>query len=328
MTDRGVRDARASRVEFVEGVHVENGWISPYMVSDRTRMETVFEDPYILMTTKPISHAQDLLPALDQVMKAPRPLVILAEKVDGSALGMLVANNQHQTLRGRRGARAGLRPPAHPPPRRPRRLHRRPGHRRGGRADARPREAPSRFGRARRVDRHRGLDDVHRGRRARARRSRRGCTRSAPSSARATHDRDVEVLAGAPGAAGARRSPSSASGRRPRSCSTSACAAPRARSRRRRRRCPRASSRAAAPRCCAARRRSTRSAQEGEYGRGVDVVRTVLERAAVLDRLERRLRRPGDDRPGQGDARRPRPRRADRRVRRPVREGRRSTRSA
>ena len=85
-------------VDFVEGMHVENGWVSPYMIGDRARMETVFEDPYILMTTKPISHAQDLLPALDQVMRAPRPLVILAEKVDGSALGMLVANNQHQTL--------------------------------------------------------------------------------------------------------------------------------------------------------------------------------------------------------------------------------------
>jgi chaperonin GroEL len=85
-------------VDFVEGMHVENGWVSPYMISDRERMETVFEDPYILMTTKPIEHAQDLLPALDQVMRAPRPLVILAEKVDGSALGMLVANNQHKTL--------------------------------------------------------------------------------------------------------------------------------------------------------------------------------------------------------------------------------------
>ena len=142
----------ASRVDFVEGMHVENGWVSPYMVRDRERMETVFEDPYILMTNKPISHPQR--PAArrsTQVMKAPRPLVILAEKVDGSALGMLVANNQHRTLRGRRGARARLRPPAHPPPRRPRRLHRRPGDRRGGRADARPRAGASHFGRARRV---------------------------------------------------------------------------------------------------------------------------------------------------------------------------------
>ena len=77
---------------------VENGWVSPYMVRDTERMETVFEDPLILMTNKPISHPSDLLPALDQLMKEPRPLVILAEKVDGGALGMLVANNQHRTL--------------------------------------------------------------------------------------------------------------------------------------------------------------------------------------------------------------------------------------
>ena len=85
-------------VEFVEGMVVENGWVSPYMVRDTERMETVFEDPLILMTNKPISHPSDLLPALDQLMKEPRPLVILAEKVDGGALGMLVANNQHRTL--------------------------------------------------------------------------------------------------------------------------------------------------------------------------------------------------------------------------------------
>jgi chaperonin GroEL len=85
-------------VDFVEGVNVENGWISPYMVRDRVRMETVLEDPYILMTAEPISHPQDLMPTLDAVMKAPRPIVILAEKVDGSALGMLVTNNQHRTL--------------------------------------------------------------------------------------------------------------------------------------------------------------------------------------------------------------------------------------
>ena len=85
-------------VDFVEGVHVENGWVSPYLVRDQARMETVFEDPYILMTNRPISQPQDLMPALDVVMKSPRPLVILAEKVDGAALGMLVQNNQHGTL--------------------------------------------------------------------------------------------------------------------------------------------------------------------------------------------------------------------------------------
>jgi chaperonin GroEL len=61
-------------------------------------METVFEDPLILMTNKPLKHPNDLLPALDQVMKDPRPLVILAENVEGGALGMLVANNRHQTI--------------------------------------------------------------------------------------------------------------------------------------------------------------------------------------------------------------------------------------
>ena len=85
-------------VDFVEGVHVENGWMSPYLVRDETRMETVFEDPYILMTNRPISQPQELMPALDKVMKSPRPLVILAEKVDGAALGMLVHNNRHGTL--------------------------------------------------------------------------------------------------------------------------------------------------------------------------------------------------------------------------------------
>ena len=85
-------------VDFVEGMHVENGHVSPYLVRDLNRMETVFEDPYILLTNKPITHVRDLMPTLDAVMKSPRPLVILAEKVDGAALGMLVQNNQHGTL--------------------------------------------------------------------------------------------------------------------------------------------------------------------------------------------------------------------------------------
>ncbi|MEA2161647.1 MAG: chaperonin GroEL [Solirubrobacteraceae bacterium] len=85
-------------VEFVEGMVVENGFISPYMARDQQRMETVFENPYILMTTKPITHVQDLMPAIGQVMQSPRPLVVLAEKVDGGALGMLIQNTTHGTL--------------------------------------------------------------------------------------------------------------------------------------------------------------------------------------------------------------------------------------
>jgi chaperonin GroEL len=85
-------------VEFVEGMHVENGHFSPYLVQDMQRMETVFENPYVLLTNRPIAHVQDLMPTLDAVMKSPRPLVIFAEKVEGAALGLIVQNNQHGTL--------------------------------------------------------------------------------------------------------------------------------------------------------------------------------------------------------------------------------------
>ena len=86
------------QVEFVEGMQVDNGHFSPYLISDTERMETVFEDPYILLTSYPVTHIQDLMPTLDAVMKSPKPLLIFAEKVDGSALGLLVQNNQHGTL--------------------------------------------------------------------------------------------------------------------------------------------------------------------------------------------------------------------------------------
>jgi chaperonin GroEL len=91
-------DRRGISVDFVEGLHVENGHLSPYLIRDQLRMETVFEDPYVLMSTKPISNVQELMPILGLIQRSPRPLVILAEKVDGAALGMLVQNNQHGTL--------------------------------------------------------------------------------------------------------------------------------------------------------------------------------------------------------------------------------------
>jgi chaperonin GroEL len=85
-------------VGFVEGLRIENGFVSPYMAADQQRMETVYENPYVLMTTKPISHPNDLMPALGAIARSPRPLVILAEKVDGAALGMLIHNTSHGTL--------------------------------------------------------------------------------------------------------------------------------------------------------------------------------------------------------------------------------------
>src|ERR687888_44685 len=91
-------DIPGIEVEFVEGMLVENGFISNYMARDQHRMETVFENPYILLTTKPITAVQDLMPAIGQGMKDPRPLVVVAEKVDGAALGMLIQNTTHGTL--------------------------------------------------------------------------------------------------------------------------------------------------------------------------------------------------------------------------------------
>ncbi|WP_326836182.1 chaperonin GroEL [Amycolatopsis rhabdoformis] len=87
------------QVNFVDGVEFDNGYISPYMATDKDRMETVFEDPYILLTNEKISKVQTLMPVLEQVTRTQKPLVIISENVDGPALGMLVANNVHNTFR-------------------------------------------------------------------------------------------------------------------------------------------------------------------------------------------------------------------------------------
>jgi chaperonin GroEL len=85
-------------LEFVEGLEFDNGYISPYMVTDQTRMETVYDEPYILLTNHKLSQVQELMPLLERVMKSPRPLVILAETVEGPVLGMLVTNKVHGTV--------------------------------------------------------------------------------------------------------------------------------------------------------------------------------------------------------------------------------------
>ncbi len=84
---------------MVDGIEFDHGFISPYMVTDKDRMETVFEDPYLLLTNKKVSQVQDLMPALEAVTRAGRPLVVLAENVEGPALQMLVTNNVHNTFR-------------------------------------------------------------------------------------------------------------------------------------------------------------------------------------------------------------------------------------
>ena len=122
---------------------VENGWLSQYMVRDPHRMETVFENPLVLMTNKPLKHPNDLLPILDALAKDPRPLVILAENVEASALGMLVSNMQHGTIEAVAVRAPGFGHRRDPAPRRHRGVLRRHGHRRGGRALAGRRHAAS-----------------------------------------------------------------------------------------------------------------------------------------------------------------------------------------
>ncbi|MPZ66587.1 MAG: chaperonin GroEL [Pseudonocardiaceae bacterium] len=85
-------------VDFVEGFEFDNGYISPYLVTDPGRLEAVVDDPYILLSSEKISKVQELMPLLDQIMRSPRPLVIIAQDVDGTALSMLVHNNVNKTF--------------------------------------------------------------------------------------------------------------------------------------------------------------------------------------------------------------------------------------
>ena len=79
-------------LEFTEGMQFDKGYISPYFVTDQDRMETVLEDAYVLLTSEKISALADLLPILEQVAKASKPLLIIAEDVEGEALSTLVVN--------------------------------------------------------------------------------------------------------------------------------------------------------------------------------------------------------------------------------------------
>src|SRR6266699_1609607 len=80
-------------VDFVEGFEFDNGYLSPYLVTNPASLEAIVEDPYILMCSEKITKVQQIMPLLDKIMRAPRPLVILAENVEGTALRMLVHNH-------------------------------------------------------------------------------------------------------------------------------------------------------------------------------------------------------------------------------------------
>src|SRR5687768_755763 len=86
-------------MDLVEGMRFDKGYISPYFVTDPERMEAVLEDPYILLVGSKISAVRDLLPVLEKVMQAGRPLVIIAEDVEGEALATLVVNKIRGTFK-------------------------------------------------------------------------------------------------------------------------------------------------------------------------------------------------------------------------------------
>src|SRR5271154_1314883 len=87
-----------TELQTVEGMQFDRGYLSPYFVTDAERMEVVLEDPYILIHEKKISNMKDLLPLLEQIARSGRPLLIIAEEVEGEALATLVVNKLRGTL--------------------------------------------------------------------------------------------------------------------------------------------------------------------------------------------------------------------------------------
>lgn len=85
--------------EVVEGMQFDRGYISPYMVTDTDKMETVYDDPYILITDKKISSIQEILPLLEQIVQSGKKLVIIAEDIEGEALTTIILNNLRGTFK-------------------------------------------------------------------------------------------------------------------------------------------------------------------------------------------------------------------------------------
>ena len=87
-------------LEFTEGMQFDKGYISPYMVTDPERMEAVLEDPFILVANQKIGSVRDLLPILEQMVQSGKPLLIIAEDIEGEALATLVVNKLRGTFTG------------------------------------------------------------------------------------------------------------------------------------------------------------------------------------------------------------------------------------
>ncbi len=87
-------------LEFTEGMQFDKGYISPYMVTDQERMEATLEDPYILIANQKIGSVRDVLPVLEQTIQSGKPLLIIAEDVEGESLATLVVNKLRGTFTG------------------------------------------------------------------------------------------------------------------------------------------------------------------------------------------------------------------------------------
>jgi chaperonin GroEL len=91
-------DTLGLTVEVVDGIEFDHGYISAYMVTNPERMEAVLENPVVLLTNKKITAVQEIMPTIEAAKRADRPLVVLAEDVDGLALQLLVGGNMHKTM--------------------------------------------------------------------------------------------------------------------------------------------------------------------------------------------------------------------------------------
>jgi chaperonin GroEL len=88
----------AMQLEFTEGMQFDKGYVSPHLVTDQERMESVLDDPYILIASQKIGNVQDLLPILNQVMQTGKPLLIISDDLEGEALAALIVNKARGAL--------------------------------------------------------------------------------------------------------------------------------------------------------------------------------------------------------------------------------------
>ncbi len=200
-----VEEAKGTEMELevVEGMQFDRGYLSPYFITNAEQMRVELDNPYVLIHDKKISSMKDMLPVLEKIAQIGRPLLIIAEDIEGEALATLVVNKLRGTLQrgGREGARLRRPPQGHA--RGHRGPDRRPRHERGRRPQARehdhgrPRPVPQR--------QHRQGQHHDRGRQGQGGR-REGAHRPDPRPDRGDHQRLRQGEApGAPGQAGRRR---------------------------------------------------------------------------------------------------------------------------